>query len=216
MDQKEIDRLAKIIWDYHRVNHPLAKADCIFVLGSHDMRVATYAADLFLKGYAPFIIFAGGYGNWTKGVFPKPEAEVFVDIAAERGVPRDKMLIENRSANTGENIVFTKALLAECGLDFHSFLLVQKPYMERRAYATFKKVWPKKKCIVTSPPIPFEKYPTAEISKDQMINIMVGDLQRIAVYPAQEFQIRQDIPQDVWEAYEKLAAAGYTKHLIKK
>lgn len=53
----EVDKLAKIIWNYHHLNHRLEKTDCIFVLGSHDTRVAEYAADLFLKGYAPPISF---------------------------------------------------------------------------------------------------------------------------------------------------------------
>jgi len=205
----------KTIWDYHHVNHQLEKTDCIFVLGSHDTRVAGRAADLFLQGYAPYIVFSGGLGNLTTGIFQKPEAEIFADIAIARGVPKDKILIENRSTNTGENVQFTKQLLAERGLDFHSFILVQKPYMERRTYATFKKVWPEKEFIVTSPTLSFEAYPTEEISKEKVINIMVGDLQRIREYPARGFQIPQDIPDEVWAAYEKLVAAGYRSHLIK-
>ena len=54
------------------------------------------------------------------------------------------MLIENRSTNTGENVLFTKRLLAERQLDPETFIVVQKPYMERRSYATFRKVWPEK------------------------------------------------------------------------
>lgn len=48
-----------------------------------------------------------------------------------------------------------------------------------------------------------------------IINIMVGDLQRIRVYPAKGFQIPQDIPEDVWEAYNRLVALGYDKQLVK-
>jgi hypothetical protein len=43
---------------------------------------------------------------------------------------------------------------------------------------------------------------------------MVGDLQRIKVYPEKGFQISQDIPDDVWKAYEELVRLGYTKHLV--
>jgi hypothetical protein len=45
---------------------------------------------------------------------------------------------------------------------------------------------------------------------------MVGDLQRIREYPARGFQISQEIPDDVWEAYEKLVRAGYDKYLLKR
>ena len=66
------------------------------------------------------------------------------------GVAREHILIENRSTNTGENVLFTRRLLAERGLDPARFIVVQKPYMERRSYATFRKVWPEKEIIVTS------------------------------------------------------------------
>lgn len=216
MNKTETDKLAKIIWDYHHLNHKIEKADCIFVLGSHDTRVAEYAADLFLKGYAPYIIFSGGFGNLTKDIFQKPEADIFAEIAVKRGVPPGKILIENKSSNTGENVEFTKKLLDEKGLKFNTFILVQKPYMERRTLATFKKVWPEKNFIVTSPQISFEDYPNDEISKNKVINIMVGDLQRIKLYPGLGFQIFQEIPPNVWLAYEKLVELGYTKHLVKE
>jgi uncharacterized SAM-binding protein YcdF (DUF218 family) len=215
MDQEEIDILAKAIWDYHHVNHQLKKADCLFVLGSHDTRVAECAADLFLEGLAPYIIFSGGLGRLTIDIFKKPEAEIFADIAVSKGVPRDKIIIENKSTNTGENVLFTKELLKQRGLDFNSFILVQKPYMERRTYATFKKIWPEKDFIVTSPQISFTDYSNDKISKEKVINIMVGDLQRIKIYPKLGFQIFQEIPDNVWRAYEKLVEYGFNANLIR-
>ena len=215
MNQEQIDGLAKTIWDYHRLNHQLKKADCIFVLGSHDTRVAEYAADLFLQGLAPYIIFSGDRGSLTARIFERPEAEIFADIAIAKGVPKDKIIIENKATNTGENVQFTRDILKKKSLDFNSFILVQKPYMERRTYATFKKIWPEKEFIVTSPQIDFIDYPNNEISKEKVINVMVGDLQRIKVYPERGFQIFQEIPSDVWAAYEKLVEYGFTDHLIK-
>jgi len=88
--------------------------------------------------------------------------------------------------------------------------------MERRSYATFKMHWPDKHLLVTSPQINFLEYPTPEIPLDRVINIMVGDLQRIKFYPAKGFQISQDIPDEIWLAGEQLMAAGYDKHLIKE
>lgn len=148
-------------------------------------------------------------------MFTQPEAEVFADIAIKLGVPPDKILIENRSTNTGENIEFTKALLQEKRLDLNSFILVQKPYMERRAFATFKKRWPEKDFVVTSPAFTYAEYPNDQIPRELLINIMVGDLQRIKIYPDLGFQISQDIPTEVWAAYEELVKLGYTKHLAQ-
>jgi len=206
--------LAKQLWDYHHVNHEVEKADCILVLGSHDTRVAERAAELYLQKWAPLLIFSGGLGRLTEGVWTETEADLFAKIAIDKGVPREAILIENKSTNTGENILFTRQLLRENKIDPQSFIVVQKPYMERRSFATFKKHWPDKKLIVTSPQISFENYPNAEIPAEQVINIMAGDLQRIKVYAEMGFQIYQEIPADVWKAYEQLVKSGFDEHLI--
>jgi uncharacterized SAM-binding protein YcdF (DUF218 family) len=213
MITKEVLIEARKLWDYHHVNHIPEKSDCILVLGSHDLRVADRGAELYLEGWAPILIFSGGLGNVTKGIWKDPEADQFARIALDKGVPAEAIFIENQSTNTGENILFTQKLLQEKGLDPQTFLLVQKPYMERRSYATFKKHWPEKKLIVTSPQISFEAYPTAEIPMEKVINIMVGDLQRIRIYPEKGFQIPQEIPDEVWAAYERLVGWGFTRHL---
>ncbi len=215
MIDKQTFELVNKLWDYHHVNQFLEKSDCILVLGSHDLRVAERGAELYLQGLAPIIIFSGGLGNFTKEIWDEAEADKFATIAMNMGVPRDAILIENKSTNTGENILFTQQLLKEKDLDPQSFIVVQKPYMERRSYATFKKHWPDKKLAVTSPQISFEKYPNDEIPLEKVINIMVGDLQRIKIYPEKGYQIFQEIPENVWSAYEKLVDLGYTDHLVK-
>lgn len=215
MNRPEIKELAKKLWNYHLVNHTLKKSDCILALGSHDLRVAERAAELYQQGFAPLIIMSGGLGNFTKELWNEKEADKFAAIAIQKGVPEKNILIENKSTNTGENILFTQKVLQEKKLNPQSFIVVQKPYMERRSYATFKKHWPDKKLVVTSPQISFEEYPTDEIPMEKVINIMVGDLQRIKIYPEKGFQIYQNIPTDVWDAYEKLVAFGFNKHLMK-
>src|SRR5215467_7635009 len=197
MISNETLQLAKKLWDYHHMHHALEKADCILALGSHDLRVAERAAQLYLEGWAPLVIFSGGLGNFTKGMWTEREADRFAVIAITMGVPKASILVENRSTNTGENILFTQQLLAQKNLHPRSFIVVQKPYMERRSYATFKQHWPDKNLVVTSPQISFEDYPTEEIPLERVINIMVGDLQRIKFYPAKGFQVYQEIPDDV-------------------
>jgi uncharacterized SAM-binding protein YcdF (DUF218 family) len=217
MDDR-IRALAQTIWDYHHLDHQLAPADAILVLCSHDKAVAKRGAELFLKAMAPLLIFAGGLGVITRRLWNEPEADQFAAIAVEMGVPRERILVENRSTNTGENVQFTKRLLAERGLDPHTFIVVQKPYMERRSYATFRKGWPGKQVSVTSPQVSLDdylrQYSHDALSPDDVVGIMVGDLQRIRSYPAKGFQIHQDIPDDVWRAYEELVNAGYDKYLI--
>ena len=217
--EHRIHALVEKVWRYHQLNHDLSKADAILVLCSHDTAVAHRGAQLFLDGWAPLLIFSGGQGSITSRLWNEPEANLFARIAIEIGVPQDRILIENRSRNTGENVLFTRQLLARRGLDPQRFILVQKPYMERRSYATFMKVWPGKDVIVTSPRVSLDeylmKYSHESLSADDVISIMVGDLQRIRVYPEKGFQIPQHIPEDVLEAFDELVRAGYDRHLLR-
>jgi uncharacterized SAM-binding protein YcdF (DUF218 family) len=214
MITKETLELAQILWDYHHVHHTLEKSDCILALGSHDLRVAERAAELYLQGWAPLLVFSGGLGRLTQEIWSEAEADKFASIALNKGVPREAILIENKSTNTGENILFTKKLFQEKNFDPQRFIVVQKPYMERRSYATFKKHWPDKKLLVTSPQISLNYYPNEDISLEEVIHIMVGDLQRIKLYPEKGFQVFQEIPDDVWVAYEYLVKLGYDSHLV--
>ena len=218
MDQR-LRPFVELVWNYHQMNHQLAPADAIMVLCSHDTIVAARGADLFLGGWAPLLIFSGGLGAITRHLWADAEADRFAAIAVGMGVPEDRILIENRSTNTGENVQFTRELLTSRGLDPASFILVQKPYMERRTFATFNKVWPGKTVMVTSPRLSLDdylaRYSNESLSADDVIGIMVGDLQRIREYPARGFQIPQHIPDEVWGAYRELVDAGYGKYLLK-
>jgi uncharacterized SAM-binding protein YcdF (DUF218 family) len=216
--RQEMRDLAEKLWHYHHMNHSLGRADAILVLCSYDTAVAERGARLFLEGWAPLLIFSGGLGAITKNLWSEPEADQFAAVARRMGVPAEGILVENRSTNTGENVLFTKRLLAERRVDPRSFILVQKPYMERRAYATFKKFWPEKEAVVTSPQFSFDEYlkdhSNRALPEDEIVSIMVGDLQRIRLYPEKGYQIPQHIPEDVWAAYEELVGAGYDRHLI--
>ncbi|TLD17100.1 uncharacterized protein PgNI_00531 [Pyricularia grisea] len=237
---------AEMVYNYHRMNMHLPQqqqqqpADAIFCLCSLDTRVAERAAQLLLDGFAGdqgLLIFSGGSGKLTEARFSEPEAEVFAAVARRMGVPPARILVEPRSSNTGENVRFTRALLRDRGLDPQSFILVQKPYMERRTYATFVKQWScpeagkggglqqqqqnkqqKQKqtqpvFTVTSPQMTFAEYPDQDNPRDLVISIMVGDLVRIREYPARGFQISQEIPDEVWEAGQRLIREGYNTHL---
>jgi len=204
----------QVIWDYHFMGHQLTPADIIWALGSHDLRVADRAAKLWHSGLAPVIVMSGGLGNFTEGVFHEPEADLFAMRAIELGVPADAILIENKSTNTGENVTFTQDLLASKGITVNSAIAVQKPYMERRTFATIRAQWPDINVQVTSPRLDFYNYCTNEIPEQTVISIMVGDLQRIIEYPKKGFMIHQEVPSSVTDAMELLIKAGYNSHLL--
>ena len=206
---------ARVLWDYLRLNQPLRRADIILAMGSHDLRVGEHAAKLLLEGWAPLLVCAGGLGRLTKDSWDEAEARKFAGIAEAAGVPKDRILVEDKSTNTAENLKFSRTLLANRGIKAKSAILVHKPYMERRALATADIIWPEINCTVSSPPLTFEDYPTEEIPLAEVIAIMVGDFQRIILYAERGFQSQQDVPPEAMEAFLQLIAYGYDWHLIK-
>jgi hypothetical protein len=70
--------------------------------------------------------------------------------------------------------------------------------------------------VVTSPQVSYEEYANDAYFKEGFINTMVGDLQRIKEYPKLGYQIEQDIPAEVWQAWQQLVDLGYTKYYISK
>ena len=203
---------ALVLWDYHRLNHDITPAEGILVFGSSDLRVAEHAADLFLRGLAPWILLSGARGRMTKD-WPETEAEAMARIGRERGVPDEAFLIENRATNTGENIRFSRELLASRGITLTKGILVQKPYMERRSIAALEVQWPDASFLASSPSMGFQEYCAGALTPELVIAAMTGDFQRILDYPALGFASPQEVPGEVMEAYSQLVDAGYTAQL---
>jgi len=214
---EEVLRLARIIWEYHCVPQEAVAADVIIALGTNDLRVAEFAAELFLQGYGATLVCTGGVahqGDLLETSWEKTEAEMYADVAIGRGVPRDKILLETRATNTAENIRFARDLLRQHEIRPRSILLAVKPFMRRRVWATLPMEWPEMRATLASPRMTLDEYFTRELAPEKIINIMMGDLQRIWVYARKGWSAPQLLPAEVREAYLKLAALGFTKHLI--
>lgn len=209
---------AQLIWEYMRFEQPLKKADVIIGLGSADIRTAEWSAKLYNEGYAPLILFTGARGRTTREAFSDNEADVYAKHALELDIPEDVILREKNATNTGENIVYAHKLLQEKVIAVKSLILVTKPYMLRRAYATFMKQWPsviKPDIQCSAINVSLDEYCSDEVyAFDYVANVMVGDLQRIQEYPKFGFQIEQKVPEEVIKAYDTLVKRGYTDHML--
>lgn len=192
------------------------RADIILATGSHDCRGADHAAALYLRGLAPLIVCTGGFGKMTEGMFKKPEAEMFAERCVMAGVPESAIITECRSSNTGENFTFTRRKLASLGIAPKIGIATSKPYMARRVWATGTKQWPEVKWITSVPALSFAEYVTPPITLESTIQLMVGDLQRLRVYEEKGFQAHVDVPELVWEAYRRLADAGFDRYVIRE
>ncbi len=124
--------------------------------------------------------------------------------------------MEPKAANTGQNAVFSRQVLAEAGIVPESVLVVCKPYEERRSYATFKKVWPEVEVLCASEPVGLATYAEGIGDAKLVIDMLVGALQRVMVYPQQGFTIPQHVPEDVAAAFKRLADAGFDSRLLPR
>jgi uncharacterized SAM-binding protein YcdF (DUF218 family) len=130
------------LWEYHQMGHAVRPCSVAIGLGSHDLGVADTAVDLYRRAMTPLLVFTGATSPTTRARMPRGEAVHYRERALELGVPSSAVLVEPHARNTGENIRFSRLVLEEAGVQVSSALLVTKPYEERRAYATARKLWP--------------------------------------------------------------------------
>ncbi len=202
------------LWEFLRLSRPLRRADCIVVMGGHDTRVAERGAQLYLDGLAPWLLMSGGFGYFTRTTFQEPEACLFAKIAVELGVPEDRLLVESESSNSGENITFTRRLLERSRIVCERVVVVQKPYMERRALLSFRAQWPEVDAVPTSPLLAMDEYTNDQIPWEKLITEMVGQLHRLMVYPELGYTETCEIPIQVVQAAHFLVDLGFDGHLV--
>jgi uncharacterized SAM-binding protein YcdF (DUF218 family)/glycosyltransferase involved in cell wall biosynthesis len=101
------------------------------------------AIDLYRAGLAQYMVLSSGY------VYSFREAESMRALAIDQGVPAGNIVLEQRAANTYENVTFVKMILD----DHHwtSILLVSSPYHMRRALGVWHKLAPDI-TVIPSPP----------------------------------------------------------------
>jgi hypothetical protein len=204
---------AEVIFAYSFLGHVPRTAEVMIVLGTNDTRVAEHAAAVFAQGFAPRLIVTGGIAhandllatNWDRS-----EAEVFADILVANGVPAEKMLLEKKATNTAQNISLSKRLIEKPA----SVLYVCKPFMPRRVYATHVVEWPEVPATVASWQTTFEGYCNDELPPRKILNIMMGDLQRLWIYARRGYSAPQRLPDEVLNAFKTLCAMGFTQHLV--
>jgi uncharacterized SAM-binding protein YcdF (DUF218 family) len=208
---------ARIIWDYLQLKHHPIPADVIVVFGTNDLRVARFAARLYHEGFGRTLVCTGGMahqGDLLATKWHKTEAEMYADEAAALGVPRDRIVLEPRAANTAENVRFTRELLRRSGAHPRNVVLATKPFMQRRVWATMAVEWPEVPASLASEPMTLDEYFTEDLPPEKVIPIMLGDLQRIWIYGRRGWSAAQIVPPEVMEAYRELKARGFTQQLL--
>ena len=185
------------------------------------MDIPVKCAELFKCGYGKRILFAGGPGKITSSKFKKSEAEVYRDIAVQCGVPDEAILLETKSTNTGDNFRFSKRLLYQNQVK--KILLVHYATSERRTLSVAKAILPEFDFIITSPELTFSSFleqlrHSSEYFYSE-VSLLVGDIQRMIIYPQLGWQEEVEIPASIIHAYffldiDKLGIDGVLGYLL--
>jgi uncharacterized SAM-binding protein YcdF (DUF218 family) len=205
---------ARTIWDFHQMGHELKPCSAAIALGSLDLGVATTTADLYHAGMFPTVVFTGDTSAATQARFPRGEATHYREHALSLGVPDKAILLESKATNTGQNIGFSREVLENAGIKVTTLLLISMPYMQRRAYATCRKLWPEVEPVCVSQPLPYDEYVRTHDDEKQLIDMLMGDMERVMEYPKRGFAIEQHVPERVRDAFERLRAGGYDTWLL--
>lgn len=190
-----------------------APADIILAMGSQDLRVADLAAQAYFAYRARWLVCSGGFGKDTEALFCRPEGVLYAERCLRLDVPEERVLVEDKAANSGENFRFSRALLARRGVTPQTGVIACKPYMAKRALATGRMQWPEVDWSVARQRTSLTEYLKEGNDVTAVLELMVGDLQRLRVY-AGSFQVPVEVPAPVWNACKRLAGDGYDRFVI--
>ncbi|MDN5893291.1 MAG: YdcF family protein [Nocardioides sp.] len=205
---------AQALWDYHQMDHAPHTTDIAIGLGSHDIGVAEHTADLYHQSRFPLIVFTGANAPTTVEAFPRGEAVHYAERAQQLGVPTQAILIESHATSTGENFTLTRGLLHGRGIHTRSATIISRPYQQRRAYATARRLWPDLDVTCSARTQSLTDYIASIGDTERVLNMLVGDTQRIWVYANAGYAEPQPIDAETLDAYQRLVDTGYTSRLI--
>jgi hypothetical protein len=105
-----IDEITEIVFGS---SEPAQRCDLIFIFGGSHPGLWESGAQAYHAGLGPRILATGGYKStairhhtWQHGT--RPEALVIRDELVTRGVPEQQIIVEDRSTNSLENVLFAQ------------------------------------------------------------------------------------------------------------
>lgn len=92
---------------------------------------------------------------------------------------------------------------------------------ERRTLSAAKAILKDKVLSITSPDMTFDEFITKlENREDEevknIISVIVGDIQRIIIFPQLGWQVENDVPEEIIGAYYFLKKQGFDKYVFNK
>ncbi|GAA1558795.1 YdcF family protein [Kribbella hippodromi] len=203
--------------------------DRIVLLGSAVVESVAVAAAAH-RTYSALILVSGGIGHSTQYLDEairrrglslatgRPESHVFRDLLIRDGVAPTEIVVEDESANCGENAEFTRRLITAA----ETLLLIQDPTMQRRTHACFERSFtdlPGTRLFSYAPLIPWISTDQVSAgpgtppiwSRARFRSLLLGEIHRLSPDGygprGRDLIDHVDIPAEVQAAYNRLAAS---------
>lgn len=146
--------------DFIFMEHPLSKADIIFIPGNPYAEAAEQAALLWKQGYAPYVLPSGkhsitqdkfhaplsGGGKYSKDY--ETEWDFLKDVLMENGVPEQAILKENRATYTYQNAIFSREATDRLSLTINKAIICCKCFHARRSFHYYELLYPNTELLV--------------------------------------------------------------------
>jgi hypothetical protein len=180
-----------------------------------DLRLARFCGELYASGRASRIVFTGGIGPGTADL-GQPEADAWYAelLRSQPNIPHDRVIVENQSTNTSENVRFTAELLARrhpslsFGHGIKTVIIVASPSRMRRVRLTLLCLQPGLRILRQRPPSSFDDEHALYAGKGiDYLAHLAGELDRIVDYAARGWIIAEPLPLPISQAHETLKRA---------
>ena len=130
------------------------KSDAIFLPGGSHPEQPEYAAELYKKGFAKWIVSSGGVSvkrdKWP-GVRSKADVyngdyktdcEFFTDVLIKNGVPTEAIVGEDKSGHTRDNAFLSRKAVDEKSIEIKNAIIVCKAFHARRCLMLYQMAFP--------------------------------------------------------------------------
>ena len=179
----------KEITSYIFVEDKMEKCDIIFVPGGLWPEPMEKAAELYLDGYAPYIMPSGKY-SMKFSHFTKPESknniynkdyktefEFLKDVGIKNGVSENSILKEDSATWTKENAFNSRKVTDMMGLDIKKAIICCKSFHAKRCLMFYSWAYPETELLIS--PIDIEGISRESWYKtDYGIEQVMGELSR--------------------------------------
>lgn len=148
------NRIITDISNYIFVSDEPEKVEAIFLPGGSHPEQPEYAARLYHKGYAKWLIPSGGISvkvdKWP-GVRSKADiyngdyqsdCEFFTDVFIRNGVPSEAIIGENKSVHTRDNAFLSREIVNKKDIEIKTALIVCKAFHARRCLMLYQMAFP--------------------------------------------------------------------------